>query len=380
MKGERNLLDLDYESMTVPELKQEAKRREYKGVTKLRKAELIHLLETGEVLDVASRIEGARVFEPEEVKSISNSFSGKYATRDKAIFLLGLCIGSRVSELCQLKVADVWRNGKPVNTIIIRPETAKRKKARRVPIDVNPIAQNIISELIAWKWKEGESLDPEAPLFVSQKGGHLTRVQLHRILKNTYEEAGIEPERASTHSMRKTAATWMYEMTKDIKCVQSFLGHSDSETTEQYIDLAFRVVREGVAKFAERLEGVFDAEGLGDGHRDPAKNDTKAEVLLHFSREVRYRYTGHDDTVTIAKERYYRLLEIESQYKAQQQETRRLHQLLEEVIHHLEDNPQRFEDDSKIIYLRKHLGKFVTGVSLKADDNSVPPAEEKRLA
>ena len=86
-------------------------------------------------------------------------------------------------------------------------------------------------------------------------------------MKNTYEEAGIEPERASTHSMRKTAATWMYEMTKDIKCVQSFLGHSDSETTEQYIDLAFRVVREGVAKFAERLEGVFDAEGRLTGAR-----------------------------------------------------------------------------------------------------------------
>jgi integrase/recombinase XerD len=317
--------------MTVPQLKQEAKRCGYKGVTKLRKPELIHLLETGELLDVASRIEGARVFEPEEVKSISDSFSGKYATRDKAIFLLGLCIGSRVSELCQLKVSDVWRNGKPVNTIIIRPETAKRKKARRVPIDVNPIAQNIISELIAWKWKEGESLDPEAPLFVSQKGGHLTRVQLHRILKNTYEAAGLEPERASTHSMRKTAATWLYEMTKDIKCVQSFLGHSDSDTTEQYIDLAFRVVREGVAKFSQRLSGVFE---------DDEKNDTISQVLLHFS----------EDTVTISKERYFRLLEIEEQYKAQQQETRRLHHLLEEVI-------QTFDDHPKVIYFKEHLQK-----------------------
>jgi integrase/recombinase XerD len=297
---------------------------------KLRKPELIHLLETGELLDVASRIEGARVFEPEEVKSISDSFSGKYATRDKAIFLLGLCIGSRVSELCQLTVSDVWRNGKPVNTIIIRPETAKRKKARRVPIDVNPIAQNIISELIAWKWKEGESLEKEAPLFVSQKGGHLTRVQLHRILRNTYSAAGIEPERASTHSMRKTAATWLYEATRDLKCVQSFLGHSDSETTEKYIDLAFRVVREGVAKFSERLKGVFDEE----------ENATKYHVLLHFS----------DNTVTITKERYYRLLEIEAQYKTQQQETRRLQQLLEQVIYTFDDNP-------KIIYFKEHLKK-----------------------
>ncbi len=185
-----------YSNLTVLQLKQEAKHRRYKGVTKLRKPELIHLLETGELLDMAGRVEGARVFEPEEVKSISDSFKGKYATRDKAIFLLGLCIGSRVSELGQLKVADVWRNRKPVKTIHIRPETAKRKKARRIPIDVNPIAQNIISEFIEWKRMQGESLEPDASLFVSQKGGHLCRMQIHRILKRTYEDAGIEPERA----------------------------------------------------------------------------------------------------------------------------------------------------------------------------------------
>ncbi len=63
MKGERNILDSDYEEMTVPELKQETKRRGYKGVTKLRKPELIHLLETGEKLDMDGRVEGARVAE-----------------------------------------------------------------------------------------------------------------------------------------------------------------------------------------------------------------------------------------------------------------------------------------------------------------------------
>jgi len=321
---------IDYEDMSVPQLKEEAKRQGYRGIYKLRKPELIHLLETGELLDIAGRIEGARVFELQEVKNISSSFSGKYATRDKAIFLLGLCIGSRVSELSQLKVSDVWRNGSPVKTIHIRPETAKRKKARRVPIDVNPIAGNIISEFIEWKKEIGESLEPSAPFFVSQKGGHLTRVQLHRILKRTYEEAGIEPDRASTHSMRKTAATWLYEATKDIKCVQSFLGHSDSSTTEQYIDLGFRVVREGVAKFSDRLEDVFE---------DDEKNVTKVQVLLHFN----------EDTVTIKKERYYRLLEIEAQYNEGKEETRRLHKLLEEIIHDYK------VDDEKIISLRDYL-------------------------
>jgi len=62
--------------------------------------------------------------------------------------------------------------------------------------------------------------------------------------------------------------------------------------------------------------------------------------LLHFS----------SDTVTITKERYYRLLEIEAQYQAQQEETRRLHQLLEQVI-------QTFDDNPKIIYFKEHLKK-----------------------
>jgi hypothetical protein len=62
--------------------------------------------------------------------------------------------------------------------------------------------------------------------------------------------------------------------------------------------------------------------------------------LLHFS----------SDSVTISKERYYRLVEIESQYQAQQQETRRLQQLLEQFI-------QTFDDNPKIIYFKEHLQK-----------------------
>ena len=347
-----DLIDSPFSHLTVPELKEKAKHHGYKGITKLRKTELIHLLETGEVLDVAGRIEGARVFEPDEVKIISDSFSGKYATRDKTIFLLGLCIGSRVTELGQLKVSDVWRNDKPVKTVHIRPETAKRKKARRIPIDVNPLAQNVISEFIEWKRMQGEALEPDASLFVSQKGGHLCRMQIHRILKRTYEEAGIEPERASTHSMRKTAATWLYEMTKDIKCVQDFLGHNDSNTTEQYIDLAFRVVREGVAKFSERLSDVFQAESLLPEATE--KNVTKVRDLLHFYSEG----SGDNpsivaetaDTVTVLKERFFRLLEIEAQYYAQKEETRRLQEILEEVIH-------RFRDDPKIVSIEEYVKK-----------------------
>ena len=77
-----------------------------------------------------------------------------------------------------------------------------------------------------------------------------------------------------------------------------------------------------------------------DASSQSSEQSLKWEVLLHFS----------NNTITISKERYYRLLEIEVQYQAQQQETRRLHQLLEEVIH-------RFEDDPKVIHLKDYLAQ-----------------------
>jgi integrase len=49
-------------------------------------------------------MKGCRPFSDEEVKLIAKSFGGRYATRNKALFILGVRSGFRISEMLSLTV------------------------------------------------------------------------------------------------------------------------------------------------------------------------------------------------------------------------------------------------------------------------------------
>jgi len=179
-------------------------------------------------------MKGARPLTDEEIHLISCSFSGKYAERNRCLFLLGVNIGARVSELTALRIGDVWQHGKAVSVLTLRKETIKGKR-ESYSIPLNSTAKAVVSELIAWEKKEGESLSPSAYLFASRKGGgRLTRVQAHRILKKAYDKAGITGK-VTTHSMRKTVANKVYSATGDLFVVKEVLGHKNLATTQQYL-------------------------------------------------------------------------------------------------------------------------------------------------
>jgi integrase len=47
----------------------------------------------------------------EEITAVSRSFGGTYAARDRALFILGLKSGFRISELLSLRLGDVLQHG-----------------------------------------------------------------------------------------------------------------------------------------------------------------------------------------------------------------------------------------------------------------------------
>src|SRR5687767_8066268 len=53
------------------------------------------------------QMKGCRALTEAEVALVQRSFGGTYAARDKALFLLGVKSGFRISELLSLRVADV---------------------------------------------------------------------------------------------------------------------------------------------------------------------------------------------------------------------------------------------------------------------------------
>jgi len=202
-----------------------------------------------------------RALEDQEIKAIFSNINGAHGKRNETLLITGIALALRASELVGLKVLDVY-DRQIKSYVTIRPETAKFGKGRTIRIGDG--IQQTISDFLDWKRQNKESCAKRAPLFVSQKKGHLTRQALFEIIKRIFRDVGIEQ---SPHCLRKTGATIYYiESNYDLIATQILLGHSDPSTTRKYIGLT----SEQIAEYAERMsdhlfsaiqEGKFNSRG-----------------------------------------------------------------------------------------------------------------------
>lgn len=192
-------------------------------------------------------MKGARALSKEEVADVKKSFWGKYEARDRSLFLMGLYTGARISELISLEVGDVYQHGKVIKTLELRKAITKGNKTRQIPLNLE--ARETIESLIEWKRSQEESLEPDAPLFVSRKKeGRLTRIQAHRILKQAYH-ANELTGKVTTHSMRKTFATTLAQ-NNPLKIVKELLGHSSLAITDRYLSVTEAELRQAVGQLS----------------------------------------------------------------------------------------------------------------------------------
>ena len=75
---------------------------------------------------------------------------------------------------------------------------------------------------------------------------HLIYLWMH-IVYTKLAAAGLDPSKYSTHKLRHTAATLMYQYGQvDIRALQVLLGHESISTTEIYTHVANEQVRNAV--------------------------------------------------------------------------------------------------------------------------------------
>ena len=196
-----------------------------------------------------------RALEDNEIKAIFEHIEGTHAKRNETLLITGIGLALRASELVGLKVSDVY-DRQVKSYVTIRPETAKFGKERTIRIGDG--IQDTIADFLDWKRDNKESCAKRAPLFVSQKSGHLTRQALFEIIKRIFGDAGINQ---SPHCLRKTGATIYYiESDFDLIATQYFLGHADPSTTRRYIGLTSAQITE----YAERMsDHLFSAIQIG---------------------------------------------------------------------------------------------------------------------
>ena len=147
--------------------------------------------------------------------------------RDLAIVELLFSCGLRISELCSLKLSELY-----LEEGYIRVH-GKGRKERLVPI-----GDSAIDRLRQWfvvrqgcKVKPGE----EDFVFVSlRRGKRLSRISLFVYIKEYAAKAGIR-KNISPHTFRHSFATQLLEGGANLRAIQAMLGHEDIGTTEIYM-------------------------------------------------------------------------------------------------------------------------------------------------
>ena len=190
-------------------------------------------------------MKGTRPLDNAEIRSVSEAFGGVFAVRNRSLFMLGVSVGGRISELLALKVNDVWQNGKPVKDLLFDLSIVKGGEvSRAVPVNID--GRHAIENLIAWHANLFGEISSTRPLFPSRKGRGLkamTRIAAHDALKTVFGAAGLNGK-LGTHSLRKSYAQRLYEQTNDIYAVQEMLGHKSVVTTQRYLGVNYASVRD----------------------------------------------------------------------------------------------------------------------------------------
>src|SRR5512143_3385102 len=149
--------------------------------------------------------------------------------RNRAMLETLYATGLRVSELVGLKLTAL-----NLNDGVLRV-TGKGNKDRLVPLGEEAVRwlQHYLSDARS-QLLGRQSSDA---VFVTPRGGGMTRQAFWYLIKRRAREAGIEHP-LSPHTLRHAFATHLLNHGADLRVVQMLLGHSDISTTQIYTHVA----------------------------------------------------------------------------------------------------------------------------------------------
>lgn len=165
------------------------------------------------------------VLSVEEVEAIIDSadLGTSIGVRDRAILEVLYGCGLRVSEVCTLKLSDIYMDESFIRVI------GKGDKERFVPV-----GDMAVEALEAYFEVRNEPVRGyEDNVFLNRFGKPLSRVSVFNMIKTRAMLAGIRKE-ISPHTFRHSFATHLIENGADLRVVQEMLGHESILTTEIY--------------------------------------------------------------------------------------------------------------------------------------------------
>lgn len=161
--------------------------------------------------------------------------------RDRALLLLAVQSGLRVSELVCLRCQDVvLGSGAHVRC------QGKGRKER-----CTPLRKEVVTVLRGWLREQNGR--PADPLFPNVRGGQLSRDAVEDLLAKHVRTASLrcpslEGKRVSPHVLRHSAAMDLLQHDVDRSVIALWLGHESVETTQMYLHANMQLKEAALAR------------------------------------------------------------------------------------------------------------------------------------
>lgn len=167
-----------------------------------------------------------------------DSVDGEYSERNYCILVLFLNCGLRLSELCSLNLGSITDEG--TMTVV-----GKGNKERIVYL--NDSCKAALKKYLAVRPNNGIPSADKNALFISRNHRRISPKTVQYIVKNQLEKAGLGGMGFSTHKLRHTAATLMYQHGDvDIRVLKDILGHANLGTTQIYTHVSDVQIKKAV--------------------------------------------------------------------------------------------------------------------------------------
>lgn len=173
----------------------------------------------------------------EQSIELLKNIDSKHKSRDYCIICLFLNCGMRLSELVGLNINDYSKDNRTLRLF------GKGSKERIIYL--NDACIDALETYL--KDRPSNSKDPDA-LFISQQLRRINKRRVQFIVEEMLKKAGLSNLGVTTHKLRHTAATLMYQHGGvDPLVLKDILGHKSIATTEIYTHLS----NENLKKAAE---------------------------------------------------------------------------------------------------------------------------------
>ena len=179
----------------------------------------------------------------EEIDTIiaTVDMSKKEGQRNRAILETLYSCGLRVSELCNLKLSELY-----FDEGFIKVEGSKQRLVPMSPRAIKEIKYWLLDRNVG-KIKKGF----EDYVFLARWGNSISRIMVFHLIKELAEKAGIT-KNISPHTFRHSFATHLLEGGANLRAIQCMLGHESIATTEIYTHIDRNMLRSEIIEHHPR--------------------------------------------------------------------------------------------------------------------------------